>query len=966
MRTATFQTRGRVIDLLGREQIADAPAAISELLKNALDAGAVKARINYLPENKCIIVSDFGLGMRQSDLLEKWLVLATESKRGEPDLEWMAHATAEQRHQLVDQPPLGEKGIGRLAVAALGRAVLVWSRWGKGKDAERTLLFVHWDLFRHPKIGLDDAPVPWERFDQEIPSTGSIKRIFTSVRRSLEDSPKWKGDGKIGEIRDRIVADLESGFGGAIEKLGNLPDGNGTTFVILGATEEFEESLRKAEHRNGVLDTPESLKTILAFCDPFGAKKRIDVKYSENGEELKADYAFWDGDDLKAADHLIQLDVSAEGFVSGRLRRYHEKFDYSFQLPELPARVSSPGPMRIVLGYVPGREDSRLTEEVWDALNMRLQRYGGLYVYRDGIRVMPYGKTDFDYAKFEERRSLNAGTYFFSHRRMFGAVYLTKAENGALIEKAGREGFIHNGAYRGFTNWLERIFVDLAKTYYGTNPATPHEHPARKKRAAVDRLRAKAKAAKEEFKRNLSSWQRRLPVVRDSIKRRAKEIEGELANVEKAPPRERLEVLKAAMQNLDQLQTSFTSELASMGTEVPQLVSLERDELRNFDQYITERGNAEGDAIRRVAQLGARSAQLLASMVPEGNNDWAEEKLRKARKTFEANLREQTEKFARGADRIIKERPPEWAKAQMELLEGIVLGANLKEITDPAEKARRILETVSKQEMHYADTVVPFWRSVAMQLELLDEAEGTEALLGDIYRRTEQLETRTGIVSELAQLGQIVEGIDHEYKQLFYNADQLLKELAPYVRPEGDSRIKHLKICLSSLENKQNLLSPLYQRRSTSGHTFSGAEIESFIERLYSESRRQGTRIDFTPSFKKLVIREANQATVFAAAANLVSNSLYWVGKNDAERRILFQDYQEGFVVSDSGPGINFRDRTRVFEAFFTRRPSGRGLGLYIARTNLEAAGFRIELLEARPQGALTGACFYLYQVNNE
>jgi len=962
MRTASFQTRGRVIDLLGREQIADAPAAISELLKNALDAGATKTEINYLKDKKCIVVSDFGLGMRQSDLLEKWLVLATESKRGEPDTDWMEYASPEQRKLILDQPPLGEKGIGRLAVAALGRAVLVWSRWGKGKNAEKTLLFVHWDLFRHPRIGLDDAPIPFERFDDETPGVPAIKRMLASVKQSLVESPKWKGGGLVGELREKIIADLESGFGDAIQKLDHLPSDNGTTFVILGATDEFEESLRKAEHRNGVLDTPESLKTILAFCDPFCRKKRINAKYYEDGKELQDDFAFWQPDDLRAADHEIDLQVNADGYVSGRVRRYNERIDYSFQLPELPTRVCSPGPLRIVLGYITGKEDTHLTPEVWAALNSRLQRYGGLYVYRDGIRVMPYGRTDFDYAKFEERRSLNAGTYFFSHRRMFGAIYLTKKENGALIEKAGREGFIHNGAYRGFTNWLERIFVDLAKSYFGTDPAMPHKHPARKKRNSVERLQSKAKAAKVEFRRNFGSWQRRLPIVREDIARRVKEVSERLKEVGNAPVKERLERLQTAMRSLDQLQSSFTTDLAGMDTEVPQLVSLDRDELRNFEAYISDRSSVESHAIRHIAQLGARCAQLIGSLKPNEDDNWAEEKLTKAREHFKVSLGKQVDAFTQGANKIILTRPPEWAKAQSESLEEIVSAAELAEIKDPSEKARRILESVAKQEMHYADTVVPFWRSVAMQLEMLDEAEGTEELLGDIYRRTEQLETRTSIVSELAQLGQIVEGIDHEFKQLFYNADQLLKEIQPYVRVEGNSRVEHLKACLAALENKQNLLSPLYQRRTGAGFTFYGSDIQGFIDRLYSDTRRQGTRIDYSDGFKKLVFHDANQATVFAAAANLVSNSLYWVGKTSAERRISFHEYQEGFIVSDSGPGISKRDRTRIFEAFFTRRPSGRGLGLYIARTNLEAAGFKIELLDTRPKGALTGAVFYLYQ----
>ena len=86
MNIETFKSRARVIDLLGRQQIADAPTATGELFKNALDAAACHVRVDYVdPENNqgvgFLRICDNGLGMRlQEDVVGKWLVLATESK----------------------------------------------------------------------------------------------------------------------------------------------------------------------------------------------------------------------------------------------------------------------------------------------------------------------------------------------------------------------------------------------------------------------------------------------------------------------------------------------------------------------------------------------------------------------------------------------------------------------------------------------------------------------------------------------------------------------------------------------------------------------------------------------------------------------------------------------------------------------------------------------------------------------
>lgn len=48
--------------------------------------------------------------------------------------------------------------------------------------------------------------------------------------------------------------------------------------------------------------------------------------------------------------------------------------------------------------------------------------------------------------------------------------------------------------------------------------------------------------------------------------------------------------------------------------------------------------------------------------------------------------------------------------------------------------------------------------------------------------------------------------------------------------------------------------------------------------------------------------------------------------------------------VSDSGPGVPPDEASRIFEAFYTTKPTGMGIGLSICRTILEAHGGQIWL----------------------
>jgi signal transduction histidine kinase len=74
------------------------------------------------------------------------------------------------------------------------------------------------------------------------------------------------------------------------------------------------------------------------------------------------------------------------------------------------------------------------------------------------------------------------------------------------------------------------------------------------------------------------------------------------------------------------------------------------------------------------------------------------------------------------------------------------------------------------------------------------------------------------------------------------------------------------------------------------------------------------------------------------------------------ELLITTKQHEAGGVlvaVRDSGPGINPEHLDRVFDAFYTTKSSGLGMGLSICRSIIEAHGGRLWADANEPRGAV-------------
>ena len=158
---------------------------------------------------------------------------------------------------------------------------------------------------------------------------------------------------------------------------------------------------------------------------------------------------------LEALEHVVDGWVDAAGVFHGKIKAFGKWLDGEILIqPEAPIKARSDSRVG-AFGIRLATFEQQLKSSTHDAgahsfLSDRANQNAGFFIFRNGLRIMPYGREDNDFFEIEYRRGMHAGREFWSIRRIFGRVALTIEENPNLKDKAGREGFIDNKAAKVF------------------------------------------------------------------------------------------------------------------------------------------------------------------------------------------------------------------------------------------------------------------------------------------------------------------------------------------------------------------------------------------------------------------------------------------------------------------------------------------------------------------------------------
>lgn len=390
-----FSVDAGIINRLGKELVGRHETAVSELVKNSYDADSTE--VNLIFENAwetdgILTIEDNGHGMTKEQLVNGFMRLSSSDKIHNP----ISSKYIRQR--------AGKKGIGRFATQRLGDKLTIKTQT---LNSEQTLkVVINWDDFQTDKDLLTISNkiefITKEKNEgttliieglREGWSDAMIKRVYRYTSELLQPFPLSKN--KIKED----TSSVDPGFKSYYYRK------NGVELIPVIDEEKaiFEHAL--AEIEGYVLDDGQGCWALKSN------KLNFPQEIYPIGNNEK------DKEDTTTPFNLI--------------KRVHFKAYYFVYDPSLFAS----GTFTFIrdLGY----------------------EKGGIKLYRNGFRVLPYGEQGDDWLGLDKSNNRNIILAQHPNRNFFGFVEL-EDKNGDFEETSSREGLIENEYLKELVNFIYR------------------------------------------------------------------------------------------------------------------------------------------------------------------------------------------------------------------------------------------------------------------------------------------------------------------------------------------------------------------------------------------------------------------------------------------------------------------------------------------------------------------------------
>ena len=429
-RSLSFRPRARLVSVLGEHLISDQAVGLIELVKNAYDADATEVAVEILGLDDADTTTVVVRDNGTGMTIED-----IEEKWLSPAVDHKERAKQEKRRTPLGRLPIGEKGVGRFAVHQIGRSLELVTRAAGGREI---VLPINWDDFESGEQFLDTVNLTVQEREPEV-FTGETTGTLIKIRRAR---CQWT----------RAL----------LEKVHR-------TFRRL------QSPLRQDER---------SRFTLIVTCPDYPEFENLDST-----------------DILERSHYEFRALVDTEGRCDFEYRCSHPavaartKSDTADLVPlageELHGSPPACGPFWINL-YVWDRTKDYLTQSHVSTRELNAQC--GVSLFRDDLRVLPYGDPGNDWLLLDQER-IQDPSGKVGNNQIIGLIQVLQENNLQLRDTTNREGLIENDAFQDLRA-LTRAAIRLFTTYWKKD-RPPARDRTTKHEGSLEAAREVASALKE-------------------------------------------------------------------------------------------------------------------------------------------------------------------------------------------------------------------------------------------------------------------------------------------------------------------------------------------------------------------------------------------------------------------------------------------------------------------------------------